>query len=803
MSRLRPPLASALFLATAAALGFAAAPLAAKPPKGTAVAPAASAAQSSPPAPLLLAGPEVTKLDWNTRALRVADLDRDGLADLVLINNDSASLEILWQRDPAAPASAPRRDLARNRWEPELEDARFRKESLVIGQNLFDLVTGDFNGDGRLDLAFTGEPIPLQVRHGQADGTWTELTFPTAPAPLKVPDSLVAADVDGDGLTDLVSLGQKEIVVFLQKPGVGLVQGERIALSDDTAYGLGLRDLDGDGRPDIHYLASGSREALRVRRQVAPGRFGPELSFGLKTPRSVLLSLLDAKAPASSPPRFASALGATGQIEFVSLTRAPADDPWGGLVPRAFTPLAGAKSQALYALGDFNGDGASDLAVAYAETAQVFVYFRQPDGGYTVARRAPSLTDARALASVRWTPDGPHSLLVLSGKENTLAEIAFAPDGTARAPRGLAVGGRLITLAAGPLTSDGRADSSGFVLVAEEDGKRVLGIGGPGPDGELKRGPLLPLPALRTDPRAMTLVDINQDGFTDVLLSVPSLGVKVYLQKPNGSGAFADAADLPAFRPGLLARPEAALSPLTVGDADGDGRPELLVSAENFIRALRIEADGSLAIVAQFDAREPGAEVTTGFIVPAVDSADAPRVILHDRKAEQLHLLTRPAGATTHEIAQVRPVARLEVTGAAQTTGPAGRRELLLFGKDRFWWMPSGAPDFALKTDGSYASDLTDVDYDFLLDGDLDRDGRTDLVAIDTDEAMVEFLTRDADGEWQSRMHFKVFETDPHANNRRGDDMEPREALLADVTGDGRPDLVLLVHDRVLVYPQE
>ncbi|GIT31893.1 MAG: hypothetical protein Ct9H300mP1_39390 [Planctomycetaceae bacterium] len=32
---------------------------------------------------------------------------------------------------------------------------------------------------------------------------------------------------------------------------------------------------------------------------------------------------------------------------------------------------------------------------------------------------------------------------------------------------------------------------------------------------------------------------------------------------------------------------------------------------------------------------------------------------------------------------------------------------------------------------------------------------------------------------------------------------EPREVLIADVTGDDRPDLVLLVHDRVLVYPQD
>jgi hypothetical protein len=32
---------------------------------------------------------------------------------------------------------------------------------------------------------------------------------------------------------------------------------------------------------------------------------------------------------------------------------------------------------------------------------------------------------------------------------------------------------------------------------------------------------------------------------------------------------------------------------------------------------------------------------------------------------------------------------------------------------------------------------------------------------------------------------------------------EPREALASDVTGDKKNDLIVLVHDRILVYPQE
>ena len=38
---------------------------------------------------------------------------------------------------------------------------------------------------------------------------------------------------------------------------------------------------------------------------------------------------------------------------------------------------------------------------------------------------------------------------------------------------------------------------------------------------------------------------------------------------------------------------------------------------------------------------------------------------------------------------------------------------------------------------------------------------------------------------------------------RRGDLPEPREAVVADLTGHGKNDLAVLVHDRILLYPQE
>jgi hypothetical protein len=77
------------------------------------------------------------------------------------------------------------------------------------------------------------------------------------------------------------------------------------------------------------------------------------------------------------------------------------------------------------------------------------------------------------------------------------------------------------------------------------------------------------------------------------------------------------------------------------------------------------------------------------------------------------------------------------------------------------------------------------------------------MVCVDPDKNLIEVLGRGADERWESRMHFKVFETDRHFQGRKGSVLEPRETNIADVTGDGKKDLILLVHDRVLIYPQE
>ena len=75
-----------------------------------------------------------------------------------------------------------------------------------------------------------------------------------------------------------------------------------------------------------------------------------------------------------------------------------------------------------------------------------------------------------------------------------------------------------------------------------------------------------------------------------------------------------------------------------------------------------------------------------------------------------------------------------------------------------------------------------------------------DVALVDGRKANIEILTRRADGRLISVLHFRVFEGKRFTQQPNGGG-EPHEILAGDLNDDGRDDLVILVHDRVIVYP--
>jgi hypothetical protein len=123
-------------------------------------------------------------------------------------------------------------------------------------------------------------------------------------------------------------------------------------------------------------------------------------------------------------------------------------------------------------------------------------------------------------------------------------------------------------------------------------------------------------------------------------------------------------------------------------------------------------------------------------------------------------------------------------------------------GKDAVGWMPLEGKIWEFTGLDSYETPIKDGYLHDVVSGDLDNDGRKDLVFLETGKNYLDLVTFDANRKLVPANRWQVFE-ERTFRSRRSDLPEPREAIVADVTGDGKNDLIIVVHDRILVYPQE
>jgi hypothetical protein len=134
-------------------------------------------------------------------------------------------------------------------------DGTFRKGSRFSHFSSYPLqiVVGDFNGDGKLDLITLEQNVTVFL--GNGDGTFKHLVdyFPVGFA-------IVAADFNGDGILDLVLLGERGIYVMLGK-GDGTFRKPRKIVSvsrPGCSFGppLLVSDFNADGKADLAYCES-------------------------------------------------------------------------------------------------------------------------------------------------------------------------------------------------------------------------------------------------------------------------------------------------------------------------------------------------------------------------------------------------------------------------------------------------------------------------------------------------------------------------------------------------------------------
>ena len=255
-------------------------------------------------------------------------------------------------------------------------------------------VPGDFNEDGRMDLA-TPLGNTVQLYLGNGDGT-----FQTGPGIVVEASGLQAGDVDHDGHLDLVATATGAVSVIYGR-GDGTAD-EIVKIPTASYYTVAsLGDLDGDGLLDLVAPSSTgpavylSRGRTFVRSPYAGAPLGPEIG---DLNGDGIADLL--------------AGGASSKV----VVNGSEAGVWLGHGDGTFEPLdVGFGPRGLVRLDDRDGDGLGDIVVAgsydedhYDNTFTVIM-------NRTARNRPPNTANARASLARSWPPSGGFVDVTLTG----------------------------------------------------------------------------------------------------------------------------------------------------------------------------------------------------------------------------------------------------------------------------------------------------------------------------------------------------------------------------------------------------
>ena len=546
-------------------------------------------------------------------ALVAADMNHDGILDLVVAEADSGMVAVLLGNGDGT-------------FGPELQ---FASPGAPIS-----LVVADFNGDGIPDVVagLLGDSYVGQLAFFAGDGTG-KLGDPLTQQNFYEPgqfytNSIVAADLDGDGLPDIVavdyvvsqtifSVGAR---VYLNQ-GNGLFKLSQQFFLDDSPVGtsteataVALADVNKDGCVDA--VTTDTDGNATFFPGLCDGTFdvSNKRVFGTGIdPASVTLrdvngdGNLDLVSAAMNIQQVGGSYRDVGDVNSISVQFGDGTGNFGS--PSLYHGNSGMFS---IALADLNGDGFPEVITANedSDTASVYVNdgkggFGAPGGGYLGyltqgQMNAVSIAPTTNFALLDVNGDGHKDLLTFeNGPQFPLpgAVTVLLGDGTGtfappiRSPIFDVYQGAN-DLAFGDVRNSGLPDLLMVVTETTNNPTNYLSFSKNNGDGTFQRPALMPFTNLY--PTRLVLGDFNGDGKLDAVvasLSSNSPGiasVALVTLLGQGDGTFVQAnTDLVAS--GVLAS-EPVINEIFAGDFNQDGKLDLLVGGNGLITSSEVNA---------------------------------------------------------------------------------------------------------------------------------------------------------------------------------------------------------------------
>ncbi|HTS38607.1 MAG TPA: VCBS repeat-containing protein [Candidatus Solibacter sp.] len=685
----------------------------------------------------------------------------------------------------------------------------FIAKTYAVGNSPVCIATGDFNGDGKLDIV-TGDrnDSAVAVLTGVGNGTFKPVrNFVVDSAPTAVQ----AVDLNGDGKLDLVVATGLDIFVLLGNGDGTFRVGGAYASGTSPTY-MTLGDFNGDGKVDVALSSDNTGVSgvilgngdgtFQAFKSVSNQLIGPVAAGDFNGDGKVDLVIANDGITESSAG--VAVLTGNGDGSFIA--------------PNQFPPFTIGFNPKSIAVGDFNNDGHLDAVIGngIADFAldQIAVAFGDGNGHVGNFRYVSSGGVPSSVAAADVNGDGNLDVVVGNSWDSDVTVLIGNGRGMFTASANYVAGNGLpVAVAIGDFNGDGKTDiatanqvaNNVSVLLAtgagkfndardyrvgeitqyaatgdfNHDGKQDLVVSsyltglslslGNG-NGTFKP----PVSVSSTLNGPVVAADLNGDGFLD-LIALGTAGSNVNVLINNGDGTFAAPV---AYFAGSNA------VALAVGDFNNDGKMDLAVSIKSFVSILLGNGDGSLQSPMVFSA---GSQ-PTGLAVGDFNADGKLDIATGDLNGSDIAVIFgkgdgtfRPAQFTQVASSQVQTLA----TGFFHGKGP-GRLDIAALS-------PDGHQFLVLVNNGNgtfngftYAVGPGDNQPTSMAVGDFNLDGKLDVaLAASGSNATVLF----GDG----TDHFSVTTFGSGGGTSIGSpQFLPVSVVSADFNGDTKQDLAVI-----------
>jgi len=446
----------------------------------------------------------------------------------------------------------------------------------------------DINGDGRADLVTSNDDSSdVTVLSGNGDGTVNPaiVGYATGGYPY-VP--VLVADFNGDGAADIIIPDDAFSLAFLPGYGDGSFRAAVNYYTQGTLgyeYGLQIAsgDFNGDGNPDF-VISNGyqSGYGVTVFLSRGDGSMQPGVSYnGLTGQPLYYVAVADFNGDGKLDIAATSSNDGT-----VQLFSGVGDGTF--LVGNAYPTDTTSSYPFGIAVGDFNADGSTDLAIVNYQTQDLAVLLNDKTGNFPTLTTYPLSAQAYEVTAADLNGDGFPELVVplYYGSSSGIATFAGSSNGSFGSEVDVSLSNSLTTFlnpyaaVVGDLNGDGKADIAVTIEDYTNYAQGVAVVPGNG-DGTFQTPTLFattlqPFAAMTNYyypyPSYLKLNDLNGDGKIDVVYTNSNYST-VGILFNQGGGAFYDPAEFPAggYAYGL-----------SLADVNGDGAVDAVTAGDDF-----------------------------------------------------------------------------------------------------------------------------------------------------------------------------------------------------------------------------